>query len=268
MKIYQVDAFTTQPFKGNPAGVCLLEKAMPENWMRSLAMEMNLSETAFILAGKDAFSLRWFTPRKEVRLCGHATLATAHTLWESGIVKKDDSIQFDTLSGRLTARRDGEWIELDFPARPTTPCDPRPDINSALGIEPVATAISPSEMGDYLLLELASDAAVRDLAPDFIQLEACQARAVIVTSRSEDPAYDFVSRFFAPWLGIKEDPVTGSAHCYLAPYWAGKLGKKNFMAYQASARGGVMGCRWEGERVFLKGQAVTIFQGTMTIAEK
>ncbi len=265
MKIFQVDAFTTQPFKGNPAGVCLLEKTMPDEWMRSLAMEMNLSETAFILPGKDAFSLRWFTPRKEVRLCGHATLASAHTLWETGIVKKDESIQFDTLSGRLVARRVDGWIELDFPVRPTTPCDPRPDINSALGIDPVATAISPSEMGDYLLLELAGDAAVRNLVPDFVKLEACRARAVIVTARSDDPAYDFVSRFFAPWLGINEDPVTGSAHCYLAPYWAGKLGKKDFMACQVSERGGVMGCRWEGERVFLNGQAVTVFKGELAV---
>ena len=263
MKIYQVDAFTTQPFKGNPAGVCLLEKAMPEDWMRSLAMEMNLSETAFILPQGSSFSLRWFTPRKEVRLCGHATLATAHILWEAGIIKRDELINFDTLSGRLTACWDDGWIELDFPVRHTTPCDPRPDINSALGAEPVATAVSPSEMGDYYLLELASDTAVRDLAPDFIKLETCQARAVIVTTCSDDPAFDFVSRFFAPWLGINEDPVTGSAHCYLAPYWSAKLGKKDFMAYQASARGGVMGCRWEGERVFLRGQAVTVFRGEL-----
>jgi PhzF family phenazine biosynthesis protein len=265
MKIYQVDAFTTEPFKGNPAGVCLLDKAVPDDWMRSLAMEMNLSETAFLLPQGDAYSLRWFTPRKEVRLCGHATLASAHTLWEAGVVNQNEKISFDTLSGRLVARRDNDWIELDFPVRPTTPCDPRPDINAALGVEPVATAISPSEMGDYLLLELASDADVRNLTPDFTQLETCQARAVIVTSRSDDPAYDFVSRFFAPWLGINEDPVTGSAHCYLAPYWAGKLGKNDFMAYQASARGGVMGCRWKGERVFLRGQAVTVFKAELAI---
>jgi PhzF family phenazine biosynthesis protein len=268
MKIYQVDAFTTEPFKGNPAGVCLLEKTMPEEWMRSLAMEMNLSETAFLLPKGDAFSLRWFTPRKEVRLCGHATLASAHILLESGIVQKDQTIQFDTLSGRLTARQDDGWIELDFPVRHTSACEGNSAINQALGVKPVATAISPSEMGDYYLLELDSDTIVREMAPDFIQLEVCKARAVIVTSRSSDPQFDFVSRFFAPWLGINEDPVTGSAHCYLAPYWAGKLGKSEFRAYQASARGGVMGCRWEGERVFLRGQAVTIFKGEMTIKDK
>jgi PhzF family phenazine biosynthesis protein len=265
MKIYQVDAFTLEPFKGNPAGVCLLDQSMPEEWMRSLAMEMNLSETAFLLPQGDAYSLRWFTPRKEVRLCGHATLASSHILWETGILKKDEMAYYDTLSGRLTARRQGDWIELDFPVRLTTVCEGRADINQALGVQPVATAISPSEMGDYYLLELDSDTTVREMAPDFIQLEACQARAVIVTSRSADPAYDFVSRFFAPWLGINEDPVTGSAHCYLAPYWAGKLGKSDFMAYQASERGGVMGCRWEGERVFLKGQAVTIFRGELQL---
>jgi PhzF family phenazine biosynthesis protein len=265
MKIYQVDAFTAEPFKGNPAGVCLLEKAMPDEWMKSLAMEMNLSETAFLLPQGDAFSLRWFTPRKEVRLCGHATLATAHILFTEGILKADEPAQFDTLSGRLIARRQGDWIELDFPVRHTIACEGRADINQALGIQPLATVISPSEMGDYYLLEVENDAIVREMTPDFIQLEACQARAVIVTSRSADPQFDFVSRFFAPWLGINEDPVTGSAHCYLAPYWAAKLGKSDFMAYQASARGGVMGCRWEGERVFLKGQAVTVFKGELGI---
>jgi PhzF family phenazine biosynthesis protein len=263
MKIYQVDAFTSEPFKGNPAGVCLLEKAMPDEWMRSLAMEMNLSETAFLLLQREAYSLRWFTPRKEVRLCGHATLATAHILFEESLLKQGDVALFDTLSGRLTARRQGDWIELDFPVRPTTPCDPRPDINAALGITPVATAISPSEMGDYLLLELASDTAVRNLAPDFIQLEACQARAVIVTSRSDDPAYDFVSRFFAPWLGINEDPVTGSAHCCLAPFWGKRLGRDEMVGYQASARGGVVRVRVAGDRVRLGGQAVTVARGEL-----
>jgi PhzF family phenazine biosynthesis protein len=261
MKIYQVDAFTTQPFKGNPAGVCLLEKVMTDDWMKSLAMEMNLSETAFLLPKGDAFSLRWFTPKKEVRLCGHATLASAHILWESGILKMDEQARFDTLSGRLTARQDNGWIEMDFPMRKVEPCLDSPLINAALGAEPIATSISPSKQGDYYLLELEEDAEVRNLAPDFIELEACQARAVIVTSRSSDPTYDFISRFFAPWLGINEDPVTGSAHCYLAPYWAGKLGKNNFIAYQASARGGVVGCRW----VFLRGQAVTIFIGDLKV---
>ncbi len=264
MKIYQVDAFTDKPFKGNPAGVCILEKSMPDEWMRSLAMEMNLSETAFVLSQGEAFSLRWFTPRKEVRLCGHATLATAHTLWEAGLIKNEEPILFDTLSGRLTARRIDGWIELDFPMRKVEPCAANEAINAALGAIPIANFISPSEQGDYYLLEFDKAETVRAMNPDFIQLEKCQARAVIVTSRSDDPAYDFVSRFFAPWLGINEDPVTGSAHCYLAPYWAGKLGKKDFMAYQASARGGVMGCHWEGERVFLRGQAVTIFRGDLS----
>ncbi|MBN2258895.1 MAG: PhzF family phenazine biosynthesis protein [Anaerolineaceae bacterium] len=263
MKIYQVDAFTSEPFKGNPAGVCLLEKARPDDWMQSLAMEMNLSETAFVLRRKDVFELRWFTPKKEVRLCGHATLATAHILWEAGILKNFELAQFETLSGRLAARLDKEWIELDFPMRKVEPCIDNVGINNALGTNPIATSISPSEQGDYYLLELAGDAELRSLAPDFTRLEECHARAVIVTSRSSDPQFDFVSRFFAPWLGINEDPVTGSAHCYLTPYWSKKLGKSIMLAYQASERGGVVGCRWAVERVILRGQAVTIFRGEL-----
>jgi PhzF family phenazine biosynthesis protein len=264
MKIFQVDAFAVEPFKGNPAGVCLLDKAMPEDWMQSLAMEMNLSETAFALRELDHWRLRWFTPKKEVSLCGHATLATSHVLWGAGLVPVDEAIYYETLSGRLTARLQNGWIELDFPVRPVEACGANPAINAALGAQPVATAVARSERGDYYLLELGSDAAVRDLAPDFVKLEACRARAVIVTARSDDPHYDFVSRFFAPWLGIDEDPVTGSAHCYLAPYWSGKLGKKEFMAYQASERGGEMGCRWEGERVYLTGKAVTVLTGELS----
>ncbi|MGB8252240.1 MAG: PhzF family phenazine biosynthesis protein [Anaerolineaceae bacterium] len=263
MKIYQVDAFTDQPFKGNPAGVCVLDKTKPEPWMQSIAMEMNLSETAFVLKMEDGFSLRWFTPKKEVSLCGHATLATAHILWETGVLKPDEVARFQTKSGLLTAKRIDDWIELDFPFRPVKIVKDFDVLNSALGIKPVCTSVAASDKGDYYLLELDNEKAVRGLNPDFIKLLSINARAVIVTSRSDDPAYDFVSRFFAPWLGINEDPVTGSAHCYLTPYWSEKLGKTSMNGYQASARGGVVGCRWEGERVYLKGQAVTIFRGDL-----
>lgn len=265
MKIYQVDAFTEQAFKGNPAGVCVLDKAKPEPWMQSIAMEMNLSETAFVLKMEEGFSLRWFTPKKEVSLCGHATLATAHILWQTGQLEPDEVARFQTKSGLLTAKKDGDWIELDFPARPVKMIQEFQVLNSALGADPVYTSVSPSEKGDYYLLELDNEQAVRALNPDFQQLVSINARAVIVTSRSDDPAYDFVSRFFAPWLGINEDPVTGSAHCYLAPYWSAKLGKTSLTGLQVSERSGVVGCRWKGERVFLRGQALTIFCGDLMV---
>lgn len=267
MKIYQVDAFTTNPFKGNPAGVCILDEEKPEKWMQSIAMEMNLSETAFLLKQGEEFSLRWFTPKKEVSLCGHATLATAHILWQTGQLKETAVAHFQTKSGLLSAKKDGDWIELDFPARPVKKIHVFRILNLALGAVPVSTSVAASDKGDYYLLELENEEAVRSLNPDFKQLLSINARAVIVTSRADDPAYDFISRFFAPWLGINEDPVTGSAHCYLAPYWSEKLGKTSLTGYQASDRSGVIGCCCEGERVILRGQAVTIFCGDLAISD-
>jgi PhzF family phenazine biosynthesis protein len=263
--IYQVDAFSEKPFKGNPAGVCFLEKVKPEKWMQSIAMEMNLSETAFVRKQKDRFSLRWFTPKKEVSLCGHATLATAHILWQMGRLGSTETARFDTKSGLLTANKDGNWIELNFPSRPVKKINEFHVLNNTLGAEPVCTSIASSDKGDYYLLEYDTEKTVRQLNPDFKQMASINARAVIVTSRSNDQAYDFVSRFFAPWLGINEDPVTGSAHCYLAPYWGAKLGKTSLVGYQASMRSGVVGCRWEGERVILRGKAVTVFEGELKI---
>lgn len=265
MKIYQVDAFTTQPFHGNPACVCLLEQEQPAEWMQALSAEMNLSETAFLLKQADGYNLRWFTPKKEVTLCGHATLATAHILWSEGYLAPEETANFDTLSGRLTARLNQGWIELDFPARSVTAAEPNPVLNAALGVSPLQTSKNSLPAGEYYLLELDSEASLRQLKPDFSHPILQQVRAVIVTCRAENPGYDFVSRYFAPAIGINEDPVTGSAHCYLAPYWTKKLGKTALTGFQASARGGSVGCEWQQERVILRGQAITVFQGELKI---
>lgn len=263
MRLYQVDAFTDQPFKGNPAGVCLLDAGRPDAWMQAVAAEMNLSETAFVERREDGFGLRWFTPTQEVGLCGHATLATAHILGEVGDLPPGEVARFYTRSGLLTASRDGDWIAMDMPAREVAVASPNPAVNRALGAEPVQTSVASRPSGNTYLLELASDGDVRALAPDFAALMASDARAVIVTARAEGGAFDFVSRFFAPAIGIDEDPVTGSAHCYLAPYWAAKLGKDDLVGYQASARGGVVGCRWRGERVTVSGRAITVWRGDL-----
>jgi PhzF family phenazine biosynthesis protein len=261
--IYQVDAFTEEPFKGNPAGVCLLRWPVEPAWMQHVAAEMNLAETAFPCPEGDGFRLRWFTPKVEVRLCGHATLATAHVLWESGVLARDREARFQTLSGLLTARRDGELIELDFPARPPLP-EPPPwadAVVGALGIKPVTIAMSAEDV----LFEAADEETVRSIAPDFATLRSLPARGVIVTSRSSDKRYDFVSRFFAPAVGVDEDPVTGSSHTVLTPFWAKRLGKESFTAYQASARGGVLRLRLAGDRVKIAGRAVTVIKGDLLV---
>ena len=261
--IFQVDAFAEEPFKGNPAGVCLLRAPAEAAWMQSVAAEMNLAETAFPLPEGDGFRLRWFTPKVEVKLCGHATLAAAHVLWEQGLLAPDREARFETLSGRLTARRDGGLIELDFPARPPLPKPPdwAEAVVGALGIKPVAIVMSAEDV----LFEAADEATVRAVAPDFAVLRSLPARGVIVTSRSSDPAFDFVSRFFAPAVGVDEDPVTGSSHTVLVPYWAKKTGKTAFTAYQASARGGVLRLRLAGDRVRIAGRAVTVIEGKILV---
>jgi len=254
--LFQVDAFTARPFSGNPAGVCLLSRAAPDGWMKALAAEMNLSETAFLLEEDEGYRLRWFTPAVEVRLCGHATLAASHILWETGILKPDQPARFFTLSGSLTARREGGWIELNFPADPPETVEMPEGLEKALGARPLAAARCRS----FLLAEFASLDEVRALAPDFAALKPFDPQGVIVTAAGNGAGYDFVSRFFAPNLGIDEDPVTGSAHCCLAPYWAEKLGKPSLHAFQVSRRGGELKVRLEGQRVAISGQAVTIFQ--------
>ena len=258
-RITQVDAFTSTPFTGNPAAVCLLPASRDEAWMQCVAREMNVSETAFLVRQADGFDLRWFTPAVEVDLCGHATLASAHVLWEEGHLEKTAPARFHTKSGPLTAGRCGEWIELDFPATPPESAAPPSDLAVALGTTPCYVGRS---RFDYFV-EVGSEAEVRALAPDFNALRRLQVRGIIVTSRADPGDFDFVSRFFAPGSGIDEDPVTGSAHCALGPFWQGRLGKDDLLAYQASPRGGVVRVSVRGERVGLGGQAVTVLSGEL-----
>ena len=259
IRIVQVDAFTNRRFAGNPAAVCVLREAPADQWMRDVAREMNLSETAFLVPEDGAFRLRWFTPAVEVDLCGHATVASAHVLWEDGHLSAGCQARFHTRSGLLLADRRGEWIELDFPAKPATPADPPPGLLPALGVE--AKMVTRNQF-DYLV-EVDSEEAVRRAAPDFTALRKLEARGIIVTARASTAGFDFVSRFFAPAVGVDEDPVTGSAHCALGPYWGERLGKTEMLAYQASARGGVVRVSLKGERVILGGQAVTVMRGDL-----
>ncbi|MBF2098917.1 MAG: PhzF family phenazine biosynthesis protein [Gloeomargaritaceae cyanobacterium C42_A2020_066] len=260
LPVFQVDAFATQPYSGNPAAVCILDAPRPADWCLHVAQEMNLSETAFLELGPEgSYSLRWFTPAVEVDLCGHATLASAHVLWEAGYLAPATEARFLTRSGTLTAQLRGDWIHLDFPATPCTPVVAPAGLEDALGAQPVAVGRTQFD----LLVELASEADVRVLTPDFAALAHMPVRGVIVTAASPGQDYDFVSRFFVPAAGINEDPVTGSAHCGLGPYWQARLGKSELLGYQASARGGYVqvGCR--GERVDLAGRAVTIWRGEL-----
>jgi PhzF family phenazine biosynthesis protein len=263
--LYHVDAFTDVPFKGNPAAVCLTDEPRPDSWMSSIAVEMNLSETAFLHKEPNGYGLRWFTPRKEVSLCGHATLASAHILWEEHLASGHEEIAFSTMSGVLSARWSAGSIELDFPARLVEPTSSNVPLNRALGLSPKATTKYATPKGTIYLLELENEVMVRELTPDFKSLAETDARAVIVTAGSSSAQQDFVSRYFAPAVGIDEDPVTGSAHCCLAPYWSAKLGKIALTGYQASQRGGFIKCRHVGERVFLQGNAITIFKAELAV---
>ena len=258
-RIYQVDAFTDRAFAGNPAAVCLLSAPRHEAWMAQVAREMNLSETAFLFARDDGFALRWFTPTTEVDLCGHATLASAQVLWESGVLPAGQPACFHTRSGLLTARQSDGLIELDFPALAQTAAIAPAALLAALGVEPVYIG----RFGEKYLLEVESEEIVRRLKPDFQALRALPGRGVVVTSLAATPGHDFVSRYFAPWVGVDEDPVTGSAHCCLGPYWGARLGKERLTAVQASARGGVVHIRLQGERVVLGGHAVTVLRGEL-----
>ncbi|MEJ2085994.1 MAG: PhzF family phenazine biosynthesis protein [Acidobacteriota bacterium] len=260
MRITQVDAFTNVPFKGNPAAVCLLGEFPSDRWMQTLAAEMNLSETAFLVREEDRYRLRWFTPKLEVDLCGHATLASAHALWEAGDLAPAAPALFDTASGLLRAEKRGSWIEMDFPSEPPEPVEPPAEILQALG---VAARFVGKNRFDYLI-ELETEAEVRGVEPDFNLLSAASERGVIVTSRSSCADYDVVSRFFAPAVGIDEDPVTGSAHCCLGPFWAAKLKSDDVVGYQASERGGFVRMKVRGDRTFLAGQAITVLRGELT----
>lgn len=260
-RIYQVDAFTTVAFAGNPAAVCLLEAERSETWMLAVAAEMNLSETAFLRPLQDGYSLRWFTPTTEVKFCGHATLASAHILWDEGIVDPETPARFHTKSGVLTTVLQQDGIVMDFPAAEVRPGRVSPLLLEALGV----TAMEVWQSGDKQLIVVDGEEQVRQLSPDFGSLRALEERGVMVTSESSSTDFDFVSRYFAPWIGIDEDPVTGSAHCILGPFWANRLGKSNLRAFQASPRGGAMNVRPAGERVYLQGKAVTVLAGELRV---
>lgn len=279
LTLIQVDAFTERAFAGNPAAICILPAGGPERtadsmqaWMQAVGREMNLSETAFLEPRGESWGLRWFTPSVEVALCGHATLASAHALWEEGLLAGTEAARFDTKSGRLTCERAGDGsgrIAMDFPAKLAAPAEAPAELLAALGI-PASGPAAPRFVGrnafDFFV-ELETEAAVRALAPDHTRLRALPVRGVIVTARADGGAgvYDFVSRFFAPGSGVDEDPVTGSAHCALAPYWSERLGRADLIGYQASPRGGTVWTRLAGDRVILSGHAVTVLRGTLTV---
>jgi PhzF family phenazine biosynthesis protein len=258
--VFQVDAFAARRFAGNPAAVCLLDAPRDPGWMQQVAAEMNLSETAFVVprAG-GGFDLRWFTPATEVDLCGHATLASAHVLWETARLPMAEVARFETKSGTLTARREDGWIALDFPATPDEPAEAPAGLAEALGCEILYVGRS---RFDYLI-EVESEDVVRRLRPDHARLCALPVRGVMVTSRAAVPGVDFVSRFFAPGSGIDEDPVTGSSHCCLTPFWSRRLGRTSFVAQQLSVRGGELRVALAGDRVTLRGQAVTVLRGEL-----
>jgi PhzF family phenazine biosynthesis protein len=260
IRVVQVDAFTDRPFSGNPAAVIVLDEPGDAGWMQNVALEMNLSETAFLVRRQDGdFDLRWFTPAIEVDLCGHATLASAHVLWEEGHLQPDVQARFHTRSGVLTADRKSGSIVLDFPATPEQKTEPPEGLVESLGLR---AAYVGKNSFDYLVL-VDGEAAVRALTPDFGALGAIRARGIIVTARASSPGFDFVSRFFAPAAGINEDPVTGSAHTTLGPFWSTRLGKTSFVARQVSPRGGVVEVELAGDRVLLGGRAVTVLRGEL-----
>lgn len=284
-RLFHVDAFTDVPFAGNPAAVCLLdppaaggpvgEPAAREEapgaasdvtagwsrsatWMQQVAREMNVSETAFVVPAPDGFRLRWFTPLVEVDLCGHATLAAAHVLQQTGVLPPGGTARFHTRSGLLSAALQRDRIDLDFPATPVAPIDAPPGYEAALGItEPRAVL----QAGPRHIIQLRSPGEVAAVTPDFNALRGLPGRGVAVTAQGDGRPYDFVSRYFAPWVGVDEDPVTGSVHCALAVFWAGRLHKREMLARQASRRGGELRLRLRGDRVSLGGRAVTVATG-------
>lgn len=259
--LYTVDSFAEAPFRGNPAGVCFLMGKQTSAWMQQIAREMNLSETAFFMQSERGYHLRWFTPTTEVELCGHATLAAAHIIWETGMLAHEEEILFETLSGDLRARVHEGWIELDFPAETPVPCDLPPGLVEALGCS------SPKAMlknrFDYFLV-FDEESEIEAMAPDFRALGGIETRGVVVTSLSQQPGIDYKCRFFGPAVGVDEDPVTGSAHCAIGPYWAGILERKTVNGFQSSERGGMVQVALAGERALLRGKAVTVMQGVYT----
>lgn len=262
MKIYQVDAFTNEKFKGNPAAVCILYEDLNDDTLLNIAKEMNLSETAFLKKISDnKYKLRWFTPEVEISLCGHATLSSAHILWEYNYVKQNETIYFETMSGELSAKNKDGWIELDFPKSKLKISDGNSDLLNAFDKKPIKIL----EDGKFYFLEFEKEEDIINITPNFELLKKLDKTEIIITSISKNKNYDFISRFFAPKIGINEDPVTGSAHCYLAPYWAKRLNKTELIGFQASKRTGIVKCNVMEKRVLLKGKAVTILEGTLNI---
>ncbi|MGI8934173.1 MAG: PhzF family phenazine biosynthesis protein [Phormidesmis sp.] len=272
LTIIQVDAFTDKPFAGNPAAICVTDAPLEEGLMRAIALEMNLSETAFLYPVEGGYSLRWFTPAIEVALCGHATLASAHVLWSEGHLSTEQVASFHTQSGWLSARQTGGWIEMDFPAQPVRSAHVMPELIKSLSDQGNICAVAKNDTN--YLVEFQNESAVRSLEPDFTEMKKLPVQGVIVTAAADSDEYDFVSRYFAPQAGVNEDPVTGSAHASLAPYWQARLGKSKMLARQVSARGGLLRieCRdveenaAEGDRVMISGQAVTTLRGELLIA--
>ena len=260
--IYQVDAFTTSPFKGNPAGVCILDKEADTGWMQNVAMEMNLSETTFVVPKDDHYNIRYFTPVAEMKLCGHATLSAAHIMYETGIVPEDKIIKFLSKAGELIIRKKEGWITMDFPVYTLKKIDITSDFEKLTGVKP--QELYETGLGWTLALT-DSEQEVLNMKPDFTGLKNSPFGDLIVTAISDDRAYDFCVRCFAPVVGIDEDPVTGSAHCALAPFWSAKTGKSEFMSHQISRREGILKISMKGNRVEISGQAVTIFKAVLFV---
>ena len=257
MDVFIVDTFTNRPYSGNPAAVCIIEKPLVDELMQSIASELNLSETSFLFKENPNYNLRWFTPTTEVDLCGHATLASAHILWETGLSKKNDEIIFSTRGGELSSRKNGPLIEMDFPKLETQHTIIPEELLNQLKMNPVYIG---KTRFDYLV-EVNDEELVKNYKPKFELIKRLDSRGLIVTSSAESKDYDFVSRFFAPQVGILEDPVTGSAHCSLGPYWSEKIGKSNLTGFQASERGGYVYVNTLDNKVTLSGNAVTVFKG-------
>lgn len=269
LSVIQVDAFTDKPFAGNPAAVCVTEGPLAESLMQAIALEMNLSETAFLhsLKAENSYSLRWFTPAVEVDLCGHATLASAHVLWSEGYLSKSAIAKFQTKSGWLQASKQGDWIEMNFPVQPVHLSHVMPQLIKSLCCGGNIRSVSKNDVN--YLVEVQSESALAGLQPDFTEMKKLPVQGVIATAPADSDDCDFVSRYFGPAVGINEDPVTGSAHASLAPYWHEKLGKSSMRAKQISERGGVVLVRLDeakdAQSVTISGQAVTTMKGELLV---
>jgi PhzF family phenazine biosynthesis protein len=260
--IYQVDAFTTEAFKGNPAGVCLLENELSAEWMQNVAMEMNLSETAYVFPTKEHRIIRFYTPESEIELCGHATLSASHIMYETGIIKENEEIIFSSKAGMLKIVKHGKWITMNFPSYNIERMEITPEFEKVTGMKPLE--LFKAGYGWTLAL-MKNEKEVKMMTPDFTNMKKSIFGDLIVTAPCNDNAFDFCVRCFAPALGINEDPVTGSAHCALAPFWHSKTGKSDFVSHQVSKREGVLKISLKGDRVEISGQAITIFKAELFV---